>query len=53
MTNESLVIYSMTKVGRLIPISNKMILRDITLGFYYGAKIGMSYIALGEFVINI
>ncbi len=38
MANESLVIYSMTKVGRLIPISNKMILRDITLGFYYGAK---------------
>ena len=31
----------MTKVGRLIPISNKMILRDITLGFYYGAKIGV------------
>src|SRR5215204_6033134 len=41
MANESLVIYSMTKVGRLIPISNKMILRDITLGFYYGAKIGV------------
>ncbi len=41
MSNESLVIYSMTKVGRLIPISNKMILRDISLGFYYGAKIGV------------
>ena len=41
MANESLVIYSMNKVGRLIPISNKMILRDITLGFYYGAKIGV------------
>src|SRR5215204_2474106 len=41
MANESLVIYSMTKVGRLIPISNKMILRDISLGFYYGAKIGV------------
>jgi len=41
MSNESLVIYSMNKVGRLVPISNKMILRDITLGFYYGAKIGV------------
>src|SRR5512141_788779 len=41
MANESLVIYSMNKVGRLVPISNKMILRDISLGFYYGAKIGV------------
>ena len=41
MSNESIVIYSMNKVGRLIPISNKMILRDISLGFYYGAKIGV------------
>jgi len=41
MANESLVIYSMNKVGRLIPSSNKMILRDISLGFYYGAKIGV------------
>ena len=41
MPNESLVIYSMNKVGRLVPISNKMILRDISLGFYYGAKIGV------------
>ena len=41
MANESLVIYSMNKVGRLIPASNKMILRDISLGFYYGAKIGV------------
>jgi energy-dependent translational throttle protein EttA len=31
----------MNKVGRLIPISNKMILRDISLGFCYGAKIGV------------
>jgi len=31
----------MNKVGRLIPSSNKMILRDISLGFYYGAKIGV------------
>ena len=37
MANESLVIYSMNKVGRLVPSSNKLILRDISLGFYYGA----------------
>src|SRR5574342_550504 len=41
MSNESLVIYSMNKVGRLIPVSNKEILHDISLGFYYGAKIGV------------
>src|SRR3990172_943465 len=43
MANESLVIYSMNKVGRLAQSgsSNKMILRDISLGFYYGAKIGV------------
>ena len=41
MTNESLVIYSMNKVGRIIQASNKQILRDISLGFYYGAKIGV------------
>jgi ATP-binding cassette ChvD family protein len=40
MPNESLVIYSMTKVGRIVP-PNKQILRDISLGFYYGAKIGV------------
>ena len=41
MPNESLVIYSMNKVGRIIQASNKQILRDISLGFYYGAKIGV------------
>src|SRR4026209_1424706 len=40
MSNESLVIYSMNKVGRIVP-PNKQILRDISLGFYYGAKIGV------------
>ena len=42
MPNESLVIYSMNKVGRIVP-PNKMILRDrvASLGFYYGAKIGV------------
>ncbi len=34
------VIYSMYRVGRLYP-PNKQVLRDITLGFYYGAKIGV------------
>ncbi len=34
------VIYSMIKVGRIHP-PNKQVLRDITLGFYYGAKIGV------------
>ncbi|NOH01429.1 MAG: energy-dependent translational throttle protein EttA [Chloroflexi bacterium] len=40
MSNESLVIYSMNRVGRIVP-PNKQILRDISLGFYYGAKIGV------------
>ncbi len=40
MANESLVIYQMSKVGRIVP-PNKQILRDISLGFYYGAKIGV------------
>ena len=35
------VIYSMVGVGRVHPPSNKPVLRDITLGFYYGAKIGV------------
>jgi len=34
------VIYSMVRVGRMYP-PNKMVLRDISLGFFYGAKIGM------------
>jgi ATP-binding cassette ChvD family protein len=40
MTSDTLVIYSMNKVGRTVP-PNKQILRDISLGFYYGAKIGV------------
>ncbi|MBL8080307.1 MAG: energy-dependent translational throttle protein EttA [Anaerolineales bacterium] len=40
MANESLVIYSMNKVGKVVP-PNKQILRDISIGFYYGAKIGV------------
>ncbi|MCL4529637.1 MAG: energy-dependent translational throttle protein EttA [Chloroflexi bacterium] len=41
MPNETTqVIYSMNRVGRIVP-PNKQILRDISLGFYYGAKIGV------------
>src|SRR5689334_6291970 len=41
MSNETTqVIYSMNRVGRIVP-PNKQILRDISLGFYYGAKIGV------------
>src|SRR5512147_3145495 len=41
MSNETTqVIYSMNRVGRFVP-PNKQILRDISLGFYYGAKIGV------------
>jgi len=40
MPSDTLVIYSMNKVGRIVP-PNKQILRDISLGFYYGAKIGV------------
>jgi energy-dependent translational throttle protein EttA len=40
MSKESLVIYSMNRVGKIVP-PNKQILRDISLGFYYGAKIGV------------
>lgn len=40
MTNDTKVIYSMMRVGRIYP-PNKQVLRDISLGFYYGAKIGV------------
>lgn len=40
MPSDSQVIYSMMKVGRNYP-PNKQVLRDISLGFYYGAKIGV------------
>jgi energy-dependent translational throttle protein EttA len=35
------VIFSMVRVGRTFPPTNKQVLRDISLGFYYGAKIGV------------
>src|SRR5512140_2088494 len=40
MTSDTQVIYSMVRVGRIHP-PNKQVLRDISLGFYYGAKIGV------------
>lgn len=38
--NDQQVIYSMVRVGKIVP-PNKQILRDISLGFFYGAKIGV------------
>jgi sulfate-transporting ATPase len=39
--NDQKVIFSMVRVNRRFPPSNKEVLRDISLGFYYGAKIGV------------
>src|SRR5574337_349257 len=41
MPSNTLVIYSMNRVGKVVPPDNKQVLRDISLGFYYGAKIGV------------
>jgi energy-dependent translational throttle protein EttA len=38
--NDQQVIFSMSRVGKLYP-PNKQVLRDISLGFFYGAKIGV------------
>jgi sulfate-transporting ATPase len=38
--NDQQVIFSMSRVGRMYP-PNKQVLRDISLGFFYGAKIGV------------
>lgn len=35
------VIFSMVGVSRIFPTTNKPVIRDISLGFYYGAKIGV------------
>ncbi len=40
-TDTQKVIYSMVRVGRVHPPNNRQVLRDISLGFYYGAKIGV------------
>jgi len=39
--NDQQVIFSMVRVGKIVPPNNRQILRDISLGFYYGAKIGV------------
>ncbi len=40
MTDQQ-VIFSMVRVGKIVQPNNRQILRDISLGFYYGAKIGV------------
>ncbi|HQF98979.1 MAG TPA: ATP-binding cassette domain-containing protein, partial [Candidatus Aminicenantes bacterium] len=40
MASDTQVIYSMIGVGRIHP-PNRQVLKDISLGFYYGAKIGV------------
>jgi energy-dependent translational throttle protein EttA len=39
-TDDKKVIYSMMRVGKVVP-PNKQILRDISLSYFYGAKIGV------------
>ena len=39
--NDEKVIFSMVRVNRRFPPSNKEVIHDISLGFYYGAKIGV------------
>jgi len=39
--NDRQVIFSLIRVGRMFPPNNKQVLRDISLGFFYGAKIGV------------
>ena len=35
------IIFSMCGVGKVLPHNNKVILKDIYLSFFYGAKIGI------------
>jgi len=35
------IIFSMVRVSRTFPPTNKAVIRDISLGFFYGAKIGV------------
>jgi sulfate-transporting ATPase len=39
--NDQKVIFSMARVNRRFPPTNKEVISDISLGFYYGAKIGV------------
>jgi ATP-binding cassette ChvD family protein len=40
MSDNNKVIYSMIRVGKIVP-PNKQILKDISLSYFYGAKIGV------------
>lgn len=40
MSDDKKIIFSMSRVGKIYP-PNKQVLRDISLGFYLGAKIGV------------
>ena len=35
------IIFSMNGVSKILPHNNRVILKDIYLGFFYGAKIGI------------
>ena len=35
------IIFSMNGVGKILPHNNRVILKDIYLSFFYGAKIGI------------
>ena len=37
------IIFSMNGVSKILPSSNKVILKGIYLSFFYGAKIGVIY----------
>ncbi len=39
-TDDKKIIYSMMRVGKVVP-PNKQVLRDISLSYFYGAKIGV------------
>ncbi len=39
-TDDKKIIYSMIRVGKIVP-PNKQVLRDISLSYFYGAKIGV------------
>lgn len=41
MSDDKKVIFSMSKVGKTYSSSNKTVLKDIYLSFFYGAKIGI------------
>ncbi len=41
MSDDKKVIFSMSGVSKTFPGANKQVLKDIHLGFFYGAKIGI------------